>query len=90
MPVAPPGARPADTTPDVRRVTIPARPAAALRGGSGDGGSANDGGGSGRPRQGLPLWLAVTAIVVIGSLLTTLGMFSQILANLAGSQLPGA
>lgn len=89
MPVTLPETRRADASPEVRRVTIPARTPMVPRGGDGDRVSTGDGGGSGS-RPGLPLWLAVTAIILIGSLLTALGMFSQILANLAGSQLPGA
>lgn len=38
----------------------------------------------------LPLGVAVLIVCVIAALLTLLGMFLQILANLAGAQLPGS
>jgi len=38
----------------------------------------------------LPLVVAILVICVIAALLTLLGMFLQILANLAGAQLPGS
>lgn len=89
VPVTIPGTRRPDAAPEVRRVILPTRPPADARGGGGDGRHGDDGGGS-DTRPGWPLWLAVGAVVMVASLLTALGMFSQILANLAGSQLPGA
>ncbi len=38
----------------------------------------------------LPLGVAILIICVVAVLLTLLGMFLQILANLAGAQLPGS
>jgi hypothetical protein len=49
------------------------------------------GGGGGRPeRRGWPMWAAIVVAVLLAAVLTLTGMVAQILANLAGSQLPGA
>jgi uncharacterized integral membrane protein len=51
---------------------------------------------AGGPRPGgdgdrqLPLGVALLLIILIATLLTMAGMFLQILANLAGAQLPAA
>lgn len=58
-------------------------------GGRDDGGGPPDDGGSGPRRE----WHLVPAVVVaalLAAVLTLLGMYTQILANLAGAQLPGA
>ncbi len=47
------------------------------------------GGGSG-PRRDWPLVPAVLVVVLLAAFLTWLGMYTQILANLAGAQLPGS
>ena len=62
-----------------------------LRHGGGDGDGRLPGGG-GRPagRGSWPLVPALVVIVLLAALLTFLGMLTQIWANLAGSQLPGA
>ncbi len=71
----------------------PARPAPRAAGGRGGGGEAGPGpdenGGSGPIRQ-WPLVPAVLVAVLLAALLTLLGMYTQIQANLAGAQLPGA
>lgn len=59
-------------------------------GGNGDAGAGGRGGGSGRDRRSLPAGVAIAAVVALAVLLTYLGMLTQIWANLAGSQLPGA
>lgn len=43
----------------------------------------------GRPEP-LPVWLAATVVSLLAIALTYLGMLTQIWANMAGSQLPGA
>ncbi|MQA02413.1 MAG: hypothetical protein GEV07_06705 [Streptosporangiales bacterium] len=49
------------------------------------------GGGDDEPRgRGLPRGLAVVITAALAALLTYLGMLTQIWANIAGSQLPGA
>jgi hypothetical protein len=67
------------------------------RGASGRGGGRDPGGGGGRHggersrfRREWPLPLAVVVVVLLAALLTWLGMYTQIRANLAGAQLPGA
>lgn len=55
------------------------------------GGPSGDGAGDrGRPRRGWPAGLAVLVTAALAALLTYVGMLTQIWANLAGSQLPGA
>ena len=50
-----------------------------------------DGGwGDGRRPDPLPVWFAVTVVVLLAIGLTYLGMLTQIWANLSGAQLPGA
>lgn len=44
----------------------------------------------GRPRRGVPRVLAVLITAAVAAGLTYLGMLTQIWANLAGAQLPGA
>lgn len=57
----------------------------------GDGFVPGGGGGGGRPeRRGWPMWAAIVVAVLLAAVLTLTGMVAQILANLAGSQLPGA
>ncbi|OLT00132.1 hypothetical protein BJF90_07595 [Pseudonocardia sp. CNS-004] len=65
--------------PDARQAEIPPR-------------TAPPGGGDGRGggRAPLPVWLAVTLVVLVAIGLTYLGMLTQIWANLSGAQLPGA
>lgn len=46
--------------------------------------------GGDRPRRGVPRVLAVLITAAVAAGLTYLGMLTQIWANLAGSQLPGA
>lgn len=48
------------------------------------------GGGEGPRHRGIPRWLAVLVTAALAALLTYLGMLTQIWANLAGAQLPGA
>jgi hypothetical protein len=74
---------------DPPQVAIPLQP---LRPGGGDGDGRRPGGGGDRPapRGGWPLLPALLVIVALAALLTFLGMLTQIWANLAGSQLPGA
>ncbi|MPZ96204.1 MAG: hypothetical protein GEU96_15155 [Propionibacteriales bacterium] len=43
-----------------------------------------------RPRRNWPVWAAVLVTVLLAAALTVVGMVAQILANLAGAQLPGA
>lgn len=67
-------------------------PAATPNPGAGDAGpppALPDGGGDGRP-EGIPMTVAIVVIVLIAALLTFVGMQTQIWANIAGSQLPGA
>jgi hypothetical protein len=52
---------------------------------AGTGGGGGDGG-----RRQWPLLPALLAAAVVGALLTFLGMLTQIWANMAGAQLPGA
>lgn len=47
-------------------------------------------GGGGGPRRGIPRGIALLITAVLAAALTYLGMLTQIWANLAGSQLPGA
>jgi hypothetical protein len=65
------------------------RRAAGHNGGGGDAGGGPQDGGSGLPRD-WPLVPAVIVAALLAALLTLLGMYTQIQANLAGSQLPGA
>jgi hypothetical protein len=58
-------------------------------GGGGDGGGGPRDGDSG-PREDWPLVPAVVVAALLAALLTLLGMYTQIRANLAGAQLPGA
>jgi hypothetical protein len=46
-------------------------------------------GGDRRPEP-LPVWFAVTVVVLLAVGLTYIGMLTQIWANLSGAQLPGA
>jgi hypothetical protein len=46
-------------------------------------------GGTGRPEP-IPVWFAVTVVVLLAAGLTYIGMLTQIWANLSGAQLPGA
>jgi hypothetical protein len=46
--------------------------------------------GAGHRPEPLPVWLAVTLVVLVAIGLTYLGMLTQIWANLSGAQLPGA
>ncbi len=46
-------------------------------------------GDDGRPEP-LPVWFAVTVVVLLAVGLTYIGMLTQIWANLSGEQLPGA
>jgi hypothetical protein len=48
-----------------------------------------EGGDGGRPEP-LPVWFAVTVVVLLAAGLTYIGMLTQIWANLSGAQLPGA
>jgi hypothetical protein len=88
MPVAvdEPGTR---RPPDPAGLVVAPEP---LRHGGGDGDGRLPGGGGGRPagRGSWPLVPALMVIVLLAVLLTFLGMLTQIWANLAGSQLPGA
>lgn len=60
-------------------------------GGGRDGGDLLDrGGGRPSPQKEWRLVPAIVVVVLIGALLTFLGMLTQIWANLAGSQLPGS
>jgi hypothetical protein len=54
---------------------------------TGAGGDHGDGGGG---RRQWPLLPALAAAGLVGALLTFLGMLTQIWANMAGAQLPGA
>ncbi|MPZ60834.1 MAG: hypothetical protein GEU93_05965 [Propionibacteriales bacterium] len=54
------------------------------------GGDAGPGGGRGGAQGEWPVWLAVIVVVLFAAMLTLLGMATQIMASLAGSQLPGA
>ncbi len=65
-----------------------ARPRLDGGGRAGGGGSPGDGGPD--PRREWPLVPAVLVAVLLAALLTWLGMYTQIQANLAGAQLPGA
>lgn len=59
---------------------------------NGGGGNASRGlqeGGSGPP-QDWPIVPAVVVAVLLAALLTWLGMYAQLLANLAGARLPGS
>jgi hypothetical protein len=80
--------------PGARRLADPPVAAASepLGHGGGDGDGRLPGGGGDRPAAGggWPLVPALIAIVLLAALLTFLGMLTQIWANLAGSQLPGA
>lgn len=59
--------------------------------GSGTGGDPpEEGEGGPGPRRGLPLWLAVTATVLLAALLTFLGTAHHMWSNLSGAHLPGA
>jgi hypothetical protein len=65
--------------------------AAGSHGGGGDGsggGGPHDDGAGARPQW--PLVPAVLVVALLAALLTLLGMYTQIMANLAGAQLPGA
>lgn len=88
MPVAidEPRARPLE---DLSGVVVAPEPLG--HGGGGDG-RVPGGGGGDRPaaRGSWPLLPALVVIVLLAALLTFLGMLTQIWANLAGSQLPGA
>jgi hypothetical protein len=46
--------------------------------------------GDDRRPEPLPVWFAVTVVVLLAVGLTYLGMLTQIWANLSGAQLPGA
>jgi hypothetical protein len=69
--------------------TGPVPRAAGHNGGGGDGGGAPEEGSSGPARE-WPLVPALAVTALLAALLTLLGMYTQIQANLAGSQLPGA
>jgi hypothetical protein len=69
--------------------TKPARRAAGGHGGGVRAGGVSHGGGPG-PRRDWPLAPALVVVALLAALLTLLGMYTQIQANLAGSQLPGA
>ncbi len=71
-----------------RRPRTKARPRHAGGGGAPAGKSPNGGGPD--PRRDWPLVPAVLVAVLLAALLTWLGMYTQILANLAGAQLPGS
>jgi hypothetical protein len=71
-----------DSPPDALWEESPARavPPTDREGGPGDG-----------PRPDpLPVWFAVTVVVLLAIGLTYVGMVTQIWANLSGAQLPGA
>lgn len=59
-------------------------------GGDGDGGFLYRGGDRPTPHREWPRVPAIVAVVIVGALLTFLGMLTQIWANLAGAQLPGS
>jgi hypothetical protein len=87
MPVAidEPRARPLE---DLSGVVVTPEP---MRHGGGGDGPLPGGGGDGPAGRGSwPLLPALIVIVLLAVLLTFLGMLTQIWANLAGSQLPGA
>lgn len=65
------------------------RAAGGHSGGIGAGAVSHNGGGSGRHRE-WPLAPAVVVAALLAALLTLLGMYTQIQANLAGAQLPGS
>ena len=82
-----PGARRLEDLDDLRVASAPPRHG----GGDGDGRLPGGGGGDrSAARGGWPLVPALLVIVLLAALLTFLGMLTQIWANLAGSQLPGA
>jgi hypothetical protein len=71
-----------ETPPDASRAEFPSRTVP----------PGGDGGGRGDWRRpgSLPVWFAVTVVVLVAIGLTYIGMVTQIWANLSGAQLPGA
>jgi hypothetical protein len=58
-------------------------------GGGGNGGGPHDDGGA-EPNREWPLGPAILVVALLAALLTLLGMYTQIQANLTGAQLPGS